>query len=158
MKRTLTTPLIGTVVTAAAAGLGAALIPRYVVPALSPRPEQLGVSGGKLAPCHISNCVSSQAESGPYAMQPIPYVVDLEIARARLISILRGMPDVTIIDISRSNYIYAEARSTGLKFIDDVEFYFDNEKKLIHFRSAARLRDGRTHANRLRMEQIIREF
>lgn len=155
MKRILPA-LMGTAVTV---GLGTVLIPRYVIPALSPRPEKLGVSGGKLAPCPDTvNCVSSQSTDAYTAMQPIPYMVDLETAKARLISILRGMPDLRIIDLSRPNYIYAEAYSTGLKFIDDVEFYFDDEKKLIHFRSASRLRDGRMHANRLRMEQIIRQF
>jgi uncharacterized protein (DUF1499 family) len=155
MKRILPIVLGGTVT----AILGILLGRTYIVPALSPRPENLGVRGGKLAAClNTPNCVSSQATSGYAAMQPIPYVTDLDIARSRLISILRQIDGMTIIDLSRRNYIYAEARSRLWQFVDDVEFYFDDENKLIQFRSSARLGQGDMGVNRERMQAISQQF
>jgi uncharacterized protein (DUF1499 family) len=41
-----------------------------------------------------------------------------------------------------------------LRFVDDVEFVFDDESKTIHFRSASRTGYGDLGVNRRRMEQV----
>ena len=43
-------------------------------------------------------------------------------------------------------------------FPDDVEFLFDDEKKVIHFRAAARLGYFDMVVNRKRMEKISMQF
>ena len=51
-------------------------------------------------------------------------------------------------------YLHYEATSLLLRFVDDVEFLFDNETKIIHFRSASRTGYGDLGVNRKRMEQV----
>ncbi|HEY6084419.1 MAG TPA: DUF1499 domain-containing protein [Nitrospira sp.] len=41
-----------------------------------------------------------------------------------------------------------------LRFVDDVEFLFDDDTKTIHFRSASRVGYGDFGVNRRRMEEI----
>lgn len=51
-------------------------------------------------------------------------------------------------------YLHYEFTSRLLRFVDDVEFVFDDESKTIHFRSASRIGYGDHGVNRDRMEQI----
>jgi uncharacterized protein (DUF1499 family) len=55
-------------------------------------------------------------------------------------------------------YIQAEFRSAILRFVDDVEFLFDERTKRLHFRSASRLGYSDLGVNRKRMEELGREF
>ncbi len=50
--------------------------------------------------------------------------------------------------------MHYEFTSFLLRFVDDVEFLFDDETKTIHFRSASRTGYGDLGANRRRMEEI----
>ena len=56
------------------------------------------------------------------------------------------------------NYIHIEFRTALFKFVDDVEFFFNDSEKLIHFRSAARLGYSDMGVNRKRMENITKLF
>ena len=51
-------------------------------------------------------------------------------------------------------YLHYEFTSRLLRFVDDVEFVFDEGTKTIHFRSASRIGYGDHGANRDRMEEI----
>jgi uncharacterized protein (DUF1499 family) len=51
-------------------------------------------------------------------------------------------------------YLHYESTSLLLRFVDDVEFLFDDETKTIHFRSASRTGYGDLGVNRTRMEQV----
>ena len=51
-------------------------------------------------------------------------------------------------------YLHYEATSLLLRFVDDVEFLFDDEAKTINFRSASRTGYGDLGVNRTRMEQV----
>ena len=51
-------------------------------------------------------------------------------------------------------YLHYEFTSRLLRFVDDVEFVFDDESKTIHFRSASRIGYGDYGVNRDRMEAI----
>lgn len=51
-------------------------------------------------------------------------------------------------------YLHYEFTSLLLRFVDDVEFLFDEEAKTIHFRSASRVGYGDLGVNRRRMEDI----
>ena len=52
----------------------------------------------------------------------------------------------------------AECRSRIFRFVDDVEIHFDDDAKLIHFRSAARLGRRDFGVNRERMERVRQDF
>jgi len=114
----------------------------------------------RFAPCPDSpNCVSTQApaEDKEHAITPIAYTGPLAEAHQRLMVIINAMPDTTIL-IDESDYIHVEFRSRLLRFVDDVEFYFDDAAHLIHFRSASRLGRGDLGVNRKRMEEIRQRF
>jgi len=52
------------------------------------------------------------------------------------------------------SFLHYEFTSLLLRFVDDVEFLFDDEAKAIHFRSASRTGYGDLGVNRARMEQV----
>ena len=51
-------------------------------------------------------------------------------------------------------FLHYEFTSKLLRFVDDVEFVFDEGAKTIHFRSASRIGYGDYGVNRDRMEKI----
>jgi uncharacterized protein (DUF1499 family) len=117
-----------------------------------------GVQNGKLLPCpNAPKCVSTQSEDERHRIEPIPYAGSLEEARERVLSIVRGMERSEVITVE-PQYLYVQFRSKVLKYVDDVEFYFDAESKLIHFRSSARFGYYDWKVNRKRMEYISDEF
>ena len=149
--------LIILIAAAAAVGLGIPLL-RALVDLISPRPDNLGVRDGELAPCpSYPNCVSSQADDETHAIEPIPYTGSTEAARRRILDIVNSMERSQVIAVE-PNYVYVEFRTPGLRYTDDVEFYFDEEAQLIHFRSAARLPYYDFNVNRDRMETIRSKF
>lgn len=63
------------------------------------------------------------------------------------------LPRSTIVT-GDTNYLHAEVRSAVFRFVDDVELYLDDEAKLLHFRSAARLGKSDLGVNRKRMQEL----
>jgi uncharacterized protein (DUF1499 family) len=120
------------------------------------RPESLGVSAGRLAPCKPSpNCVSSQADRGDATHYIAPIAAGGDPARtfAELKRIVRTTERVDIVSDDR-DYLYAEYRSRLFGFVDDVEFWVDPRAAVIHVRSASRLGRGDLGVNRARIERI----
>ena len=60
--------------------------------------------------------------------------------------------------IDDDNYVHAEFRSRIFRFVDDVEFFFDEADSVVHFRSAARTGYSDMGVNRKRMEEIRTHF
>jgi uncharacterized protein (DUF1499 family) len=56
------------------------------------------------------------------------------------------------------DYIHAEFVSSVFRFVDDVEFYFDDEQKLIQVKSASRVGYSDLGVNRRRIEKIRKQF
>jgi uncharacterized protein (DUF1499 family) len=111
------------------------------------RPD-LGVKNGRLAPCKRSpNCVSSQAN--PVDLEH--YVAPLHGSMAEVRKAVEAFPRTTIIE-ARNDYLYAEFRTRLLRYVDDVEFYFDGQ--VIHVRSCSRLGRRDFGVNRKRVEQL----
>jgi len=121
-------------------------------------PSGLGVKQGRLAPCPKSpNCVSSQAGDESHRMDPIPYQASLNEAREQVRGIVLSMPRTKIVSETQ-DYLQAEFRSLIWRFVDDVEFLFDDDAKRIHFRSASRVGHSDLGVNRKRMETLRRMF
>jgi len=115
------------------------------------RPDNLGVTNGRLAPCRRTpNCVSSQADpaDAEHYIAPIPFRGD---AVAAVRKAVEALPRTTIIS-STSSYLYAESRSKLLGYVDDVEFFFDGNA--IQVRSASRLGRRDFGVNRNRIERL----
>jgi uncharacterized protein (DUF1499 family) len=113
-----------------------------------------GVKEGKLGDCPRSpNCVSTVSTDPDHRMDPIPYRTSLKEAREKVITIVNKMKRTRIIT-SEDRYLHVEFRSAIFRFVDDVEFYFDEDEKMIHFRSASRLGYSDLGVNRKRMQRI----
>ena len=117
-------------------------------------PNYLGVHNRQLTPCPDSpNCVVSQNGDQTHRIDPIGYQGDRKSVRASLLKVLSVVPRTTIIEQS-DNYIRVEFTSRLLGFVDDGEFYFPADSKVIHLRSASRLGESDLGVNRRRLEQI----
>jgi uncharacterized protein (DUF1499 family) len=57
-----------------------------------------------------------------------------------------------------SGYLYAQSTTPLMRFTDDLEFWLDAEKGVIHVRSASRLGESDLGANRQRVETIRAQF
>lgn len=51
-------------------------------------------------------------------------------------------------------YLYAQFTSRVMRFVDDLECYYDKEKGLIQIRSASRIGYSDMGANRKRVEEL----
>jgi len=108
----------------------------------------------RLAPCpKTPNCVSTEAPPGRHRMEPIPYSAGPAQTREKLLAVLRSYPRTRIVR-QEPDYVKAECRSRLFRFVDDVEFVFDDDARQIHFRSASRLGYGDRGVNRRRMKEI----
>lgn len=111
-----------------------------------------------LPPCPDSpNCVSTQAKDEKHRMDPIVYTGPMEQAKQRLFTVITSMKRARITE-DRGEYIHAVFTSLIFRFKDDVEFVFDDQNKLIHFRSASRVGYSDLGVNRKRMEEIRNNF
>jgi uncharacterized protein (DUF1499 family) len=85
----------------------------------------------------------------------ILWLTSLILRNSSIVDIIRSMERAEVIS-EEPGYIYAEFRTKGMGYVDDVEFSFDPEAQVIHFRSSARLPYSDWGVNRKRME-LIRE-
>ena len=118
-------------------------------------PDGSGIdSTGRLESCPSSpNCVSTDASDPAKQMAPLPYRGDRMTSRQLIVSIIRAMPRTTIV-VQADDYVHAEFRSRLFGFVDDVEFLFDDDAAIIHFRSASRTGYSDMGVNRRRMTAI----
>ena len=107
-----------------------------------------------LAPCPSSpNCVSTQAQAKSHIIAPFRYRKSRVEAKKALKEAVRLLPRAKLV-VEDESYLHYEFTSLLLRFIDDVEFLFDDEAKTIHFRSASRTGYRDFGVNRKRMEQV----
>ena len=122
------------------------------------RPANLGITNGTLSACPSSpNCVSSQSTDESHYIAPIRYNGTLTQARNAIISVINSM-DRTRIVTNKRNYLHAEFTSALFRFVDDVEFYFDDGEKIVHLKSASRVGYSDFGVNRERIETIRTRF
>jgi uncharacterized protein (DUF1499 family) len=125
----------------------------------SPKRSQIliGVADGEFQPLpNTPNCVSTQAEKTDkvHYVSPIPFLgLEIKDASHSMLQILLSFPRVTVVQ-HLENYIWAEFKSKGFGFIDDVEIYFPDNKKYIEYRSASRIGTSDFGVNRARYEKI----
>ena len=116
------------------------------------RPKDLGVADGRFAPCKRSpNCVSSQADPADreHYIAPIAFRGSMaDLRRA-----VESMERATVIKAD-GNYLYAEYRTRLMRYVDDVELYYDDQQGLVHVRSASRLGRRDFGVNRNRVEAL----
>jgi len=120
--------------------------------------KPVGIVDGKLYPCpNTPNCVSTQAIDAKHKISPFKYSGTMIEAKEKIIKIVNSLKRTKIIT-NTENYIHAEVRTATFKFVDDVEFLFDDSEKIIQFRSRARSGHSDMGVNRKRMEKIREMF
>lgn len=113
------------------------------------RPNNLGITDGKLASCPDSpNCVNSQSDDPKSKIKPLPFVSIPEIKK-----VVESIERTTIVE-ETDNYLYAEFKSKLMGYVDDVEFYLDKSANVVQVRSASRLGKSDLGVNRQRIEEI----
>jgi uncharacterized protein (DUF1499 family) len=128
----------------------------YLLSMTSSRPDNLGVTNGKLAKCPDSpNCVSTQADDEAHRMDAIPMSGNNEAIVAKIKSVIQtDFPRARLVS-EMNNYLHFEFTSAIFRFVDDVEFLVDDKGSVVNFRSASRVGHSDLGANRKRMEKII---
>jgi uncharacterized protein (DUF1499 family) len=126
------------------------------------RPADLGVANGRLKPPSLTrNSVSSQADRYPEhpqrryaAIEPLPLSQGNAAASLQtLAAVLRGMQGMVVVE-QRPDYLYAQATTRWLRFVDDVEFYADPASGVLDVRSASRLGREDFGVNRQRVDAV----
>ncbi len=119
------------------------------------RPSGLGFKGGQFKPpSYKPNTVSSTvAKDDSHYIAPIAINGDPAAAWKKLAAVVRAYERATIVTES-PDYLYAEFKSAGMGFVDDVEFALDASANVIHVRSASRLGVRDFDVNRKRIEAI----
>ncbi|MDH4300987.1 MAG: DUF1499 domain-containing protein [Nitrospira sp.] len=112
------------------------------------------MSGRTLAPCPDSpNCVSTRATDEGHAIAPLRYTKPRAEAKEALKAAIATLPRTKLVEEDES-YLQYEFTSLLLRFVDDVEFLFDDDTKTVHFRSASRTGYSDLGVNRRRMEEV----
>jgi uncharacterized protein (DUF1499 family) len=104
------------------------------------------------------NCVSSQASDPQKLVEPFDYQGrKLASAKEALLKALASLPRIEIVSQEGSS-LKATATSAVFGFVDELDFIFDDEKKLIHVRSASRTGYWDLGVNASRVEKLRKAF
>lgn len=124
-------------------------------------PTDLGVHQGKLKGLSSTeNSVSSQADFYPDHPQrmyskiaPLAVRGDGPTTIAKLKGIVQGMDGARIV-ADAPDYLYVQYTTPLMRYVDDVEFWFDPSANVIQVRSASRLGKSDLGVNRKRIETV----
>ncbi len=124
-------------------------------------PADLGVRQGKLkSPSITDNSVSSQADlyadhpqRAHASIAPLPLRGDGPATLVRLKAIVEAMNGAKLVTTA-PDYLYAQYTTRLMKYVDDVEFWFDPGNNVIQVRSASRLGESDLGVNRKRIEEV----
>ena len=127
----------------------------------SSSPTGLGVHDGKLKPPSATdNSVSSQASLYPDNPQhqaaqiaPLPLRGDGPMTLTKIRAAVEAMAGAKVVK-SDAGYLYAQYTTPLMKFVDDVEFWYDPAAQVIQVRSASRVGKGDMGVNRKRIEAV----
>ena len=127
----------------------------------STAPNDLGVRDGRLKPpSNTDNSVTSQAALCPDHPQrqysdiaPLPLRGDGPATIAKIRGVVAAMDGAKIVK-NNPDYLYAQYTTTLMKFVDDVEFWYDPTARVIQVRSASRVGKGDIGVNRKRIEAV----
>ena len=78
-------------------------------------------------------------------------------AQKRLLAVLVSLKRTRVVTLEE-DHIYAESVSAVMRFVDDLEFFFDDRQKVIHVKSASRVGYSDLGVNRRRVEKIRKLF
>jgi uncharacterized protein (DUF1499 family) len=92
-----------------------------------------------------------------HTIEPLSYKGSFNDAKQALLSVITSLPRTKII-VDNDRYIHVTFTSRIMRFVDDVEFLFDDTNKQIHVRSASRVGYSDMGVNRKRVENLRKLF
>ena len=119
-------------------------------------PRRVGLTNGCFFPCPVKHvCVSTQSapDDDKHFIEPLTYEGTIEEAKERIIKVINSLKRTEILQ-ETENYLHILVTTALLRFKDDVEFYFDDSNKIIHFRSQSRIGGYDWNTNMNRMKKI----
>ena len=119
------------------------------------KPDGLGFANGQFKPpSWRPNTVSSTvAKDDSHFIAPLRAEPEPSDTWKKLEAVVRATKGATVVTAGPS-YLYAEFKTPGLGFVDDVEFALDATNKIVHARSGSRLGVRDFDVNRKRIESI----
>ncbi|MCH2533473.1 MAG: DUF1499 domain-containing protein [Bdellovibrionales bacterium] len=112
-----------------------------------------GIVNDQLKPCPDKpNCVSSQEDRDSHYVPPIE-VESVRNSLQKLVDYFSKNPEYQLQQVS-NNYLHVVHKSKIFKYRDDIEFYGDPEKRLLHVRSASRVGYSDIGTNKKRVEKL----
>lgn len=130
-----------------------------VAAARAPVPE-LGIVDGRLQACpETSNCVSSQAHpyDADHYLPPVPFDGDPDRVAAAVDDVVLKRPRTERVERA-GRYLRYASQTYLMGFTDDMEFWIDDARGEVHFRSASRKGRDDLGTNRTRMRSIVDEL
>lgn len=118
-----------------------------------PPPVRLGARDGRLAPCRGRNCVASGQGAGTRGLAPLPNLGGRDATLARIREVVGAERGARVV-AEAPGYLRAEFTTPFWRFVDDAEFLWDEQERVVHFRSASRVGRSDLGANRRRMQRI----
>lgn len=123
----------------------------------SRRKPRLGMRGGRLSGCPGSpNCVCSEDKGKPSWIEPLTFQGTPDEAWKVLKDAVKKLGGT--IEKEGEGYLWATFRTKLFRFVDDVEFRMDAERRVIHVRSASRVGYSDLGVNRKRVELLRTRF
>lgn len=103
------------------------------------------------------NCVSTLSTRREQSLLPLKFRGNLEESKLRIKKVIANLSR-TKLEKEDNAYLHFTFKSALFGFVDDVEFYLDENTQLVHFRSASRVGYSDLGANRRRMEEIAKLY
>lgn len=117
-------------------------------------PQGLGVTDGQLAPMPTSpNAVSSQSTDEAYYVEPFAMKADVQQTKEAFLKASDAYGKYELYK-EEANYLHLVFITSTMGYRDDVEIHIDEERGLVHFRSASRVGYSDMGLNRARYEAI----
>lgn len=121
-------------------------------------PGDLEAMTSPLTSCpETPNCVSSASQDRRHRVEPLRYEGPVAEGQSRLKHLVLALPRTRLVE-ERADYLRFEFSSLIFGFVDDVEFYWEDEPGTIQVRSASRAGYWDLGTNRRRIEQIRKAF
>jgi uncharacterized protein (DUF1499 family) len=117
----------------------------------------LGLLDGQLRACPASpNCVCSEWPGEGAFVEPLRYTTTLEDAWRSIKQAIIETGGVIVTE--HDGYLHARYVTPLMRYVDDVELRLDENKQLIHIRSASRVGYSDLGANRQRVGRLRLAF
>jgi len=121
-------------------------------------PKNLGVSHGRLSELPNSpNGVSTQTSQTDKLVDVLKYKEDGKITRVKIKEICIDFGNAKL-EAENEFYMRFVFTTGKMKYNDDVEFFFDDEKEVVHYRSNSRVGYSDMGLNKERYLKIVDSY